>query len=141
MSVKVGFGKVAEMQRRAVVHFHAVLRLDGHDPENPDRVLQPPDGLVLDDLVDAVEHAVNTTMFVTPPHAAKPSGWLIGWGEQLDVKTINIGTDGAITDGMVAGYLAKYATKRPKPPATPPAGSPPKSSTSTPTPAEPTRSG
>ncbi len=40
-----------------------------------------------------------------------PSGWVIGWGSQLDVRTINLGTDGAITDGMVAGYLAKYATK------------------------------
>ncbi len=110
-TVKVGFGKVAEMQRRGVVHFHAVLRLDGHDPDDPGRVLQPPGGLVLDDLVDAVQHAATTTMFVTAPHPDKPSGWLIGWGTQLDIKTINLGTDGAITDGMVAGYLSKYATK------------------------------
>ena len=110
-TVKVGFGKVAEMQRRGVVHFHAVLRLDGHDPDDPGRVLPPPDGLVLDDLADAVNHAATTTMFVTGPHPDKPSGWLIGWGTQLDIRTINLGTDGAITDGMVAGYLAKYATK------------------------------
>ena len=110
-SVKVGFGKVAEMQRRGVVHFHAVLRLDGHDPDDPGRVLQPPDGLVLDDLADAVNHAAKTTMFVTGPHPDKPSGWVIGWGTQLDIRTINLGTDGAITDGMVAGYLSKYATK------------------------------
>ena len=46
-----------------------------------------------------------------PPHPAKPAGWLIAWGSQLDIRTISLGTDGAITDGMVAGYLAKYATK------------------------------
>jgi hypothetical protein len=50
-------------------------------------------------------------MFVTGPHPDKPSGWRIGWGTQLGIKTINLGTDGAVTDGMVAGYLAKYATK------------------------------
>ena len=27
------------------------------------------------------------------------------------MRTINLGTDGEVTDGMVAGYLAKYATK------------------------------
>src|SRR6185369_12829753 len=29
----------------------------------------------------------------------------------LDIRAINLGTDGAVTEGMVAGYLAKYATK------------------------------
>jgi hypothetical protein len=50
-------------------------------------------------------------MFMTPTHPDMPSGWLIAWGEQLDIRPINLGTDGAITDGMVAGYLAKYASK------------------------------
>ena len=50
-------------------------------------------------------------MFATDPHPKHPAGWVIAWGEQLDVRTVNLGTDGAITDGMVAGYLAKYATK------------------------------
>ncbi len=36
-TVRLGFGKVAEMQRRGVVHFHAIIRLDGADPDNPDR--------------------------------------------------------------------------------------------------------
>lgn len=110
-TVKIGFGKVAEMQRRGVVHFHAILRLDGAHPNRPGQILPPPDGLVLGDLVDAVEHAAATTMFVTDPHPDQPAGWLIGWGNQLDIRTINLGVDGAITDGMVAGYLAKYATK------------------------------
>jgi hypothetical protein len=62
-------------------------------------------------LVDAAEHAAKTVMFATDPHPKHPAGWVIAWGTQLDVRTINLDTDGAITDGMVAGYLAKYATK------------------------------
>jgi Replication initiator protein, pSAM2 len=110
-TVRVGFGKVAEMQRRGVIHFHAVIRLDGADPDDPTAILPPPQELGLDDLVDAVEHAAKTTMFMTDPHPDMPTGWLIAWGEQHDIRPINLGTDGAVTDCMVAGYLAKYASK------------------------------
>src|SRR5690606_13409779 len=109
--VKVSFGKVAEMQRRGVVHFHVVMRLDGRDPDALTATLPPPAGLNLGDLIDAVEHAARSVMFVTDPHPGKPSGWLIAWGEQIDIRTINLGESEQITDGMVAGYLAKYATK------------------------------
>src|SRR4051812_26475700 len=30
------------MQRRGVVHFHAIIRLDGYHPDTPDTVLPPP---------------------------------------------------------------------------------------------------
>src|SRR5262249_25828594 len=40
--VRLSFGKAAEYQRRGVVHFHALIRLDGRDPDNPDTVLPPP---------------------------------------------------------------------------------------------------
>jgi hypothetical protein len=109
-TVKVSFGKVAEMQRRGVVHFHDVLRLDGHDPADPAVILPPPNELGLRHLVDAVQLAA-TTSFLTPPHPDAPDGWVIACGVQLDIRAINLGEDGAITDGMVAGYLAKYATK------------------------------
>jgi hypothetical protein len=33
------------------------------------------------------------------------------WGTQFDLRVINDGIDGEVTDSMVAGYLAKYATK------------------------------
>src|SRR5438045_1963446 len=42
---RLSFGKAAEMQRRAVVHFHAIIRLDGRDPANPAVILPPPPGL------------------------------------------------------------------------------------------------
>jgi hypothetical protein len=110
-TVKVSFGKVAEFQARGVVHFHIVMRLDGRNPTNPSEVLPPPAGLELGDLEAAVTLAAASTMFVTDPHPGKPSGWLIAWGEQVDVRTINLGAGEQITDGTVAGYLAKYATK------------------------------
>ncbi|MEU0156760.1 replication initiator [Micromonospora fulviviridis] len=107
--VKPSFGKVAEMQRRAVVHYHAIVRLDGVNPYDPDAIVPPPAGLGVDDLVAAVEHAAATVGFTTRPHPTQPAGWRIGWGEQVDVRPIS--ADGDITDGKVAGYLAKYATK------------------------------
>jgi hypothetical protein len=47
--VRLSFGKVAEMQRRGVVHYHAIIRLDGTDPDHPDAVLPSPAGLTVDD--------------------------------------------------------------------------------------------
>jgi len=110
-AVRLSFGKVAEMQRRGVVHYHAIIRLDGVDPDHPDAVIPPPAGLTVQDLVDAVEAAVPATAFVTDPHPAHPAGWTISWGDQLHCPPVRVTGDGDITDGLVAGYLAKYATK------------------------------
>src|SRR5690606_26040763 len=109
-ALRVRYAKVAEMQRRGVIHFHAVIRLDGHDPTNPDVILPPPTALTVDHLTDAVITAAQATSFVTDPHPAYPTGWPITWGDQLDARPIRIG-DGDLTDSMAAGYLAKYATK------------------------------
>ena len=78
-TVRLGFGNVAEMQRRGVVHVHAIIRLDGVDPDNPDAILPPPDALTGADLIDAVEHAARAVMFATAPHPVMPSGWVIAW--------------------------------------------------------------
>jgi hypothetical protein len=109
--VKLSFGKAAEMQRRAVVHFHAIIRLDGVDPADKTAITPPPPGIDAADLVDMVEHAARTVGFTTEPHPANPAGWRIGWGEQVHTKVITVAGTGEITDGMVAAYLAKYATK------------------------------
>jgi hypothetical protein len=109
--VRLSPGKVAELQARGAVHFHAIARLDGVNPDDPDAVVPPPAGFTVDDLVDAFRHAAAQVAFHTPPHPDRPGGWLITWGEQLDIRPITSGVDGDVTDGMVAGYLAKYATK------------------------------
>jgi len=109
--IRLSFGKAAEMQRRAVVHFHAIIRLDGYDPDDPDAVVAPPPELDAADIVAAVDHAATTVGFTTDPHPANRDGWPIAWGEQVLTKVITVAAEGQVTDAQVAAYLAKYATK------------------------------
>ncbi|WP_219460018.1 replication initiator [Nonomuraea rhizosphaerae] len=96
----IGFAKVAEYQRRGVVHFHAVIRLDGPDgPNSP-----PPAWATADALEQAVRHAAAA---VTAE--VKPLGRTFWWGTQLDVRRIAM--DGELTEQAVAAYISKYATK------------------------------
>ncbi|GLY83348.1 replication initiator [Actinoallomurus iriomotensis] len=94
----VSFAKVAEYQRRGVVHFHAVIRFDG--PDGP--TCQPPCWATHDRLDEAVRHAAAA---VSATRADRP----LRWGEQVDVRPITMG--GELTERAVAGYIAKYATK------------------------------
>nr|WP_308198586.1 replication initiator [Actinomadura litoris] len=100
----VSFAKVAEYQRRGLVHFHAVIRLDG--PGGPDA--SPPTWATLDQLKDAVEHAAGAVKVTTPAAADVPAK-THRWGAQIDVRPIT--ASGDLTDNAVAGYIAKYATK------------------------------
>ncbi|MFI6174499.1 replication initiator [Nonomuraea sp. NPDC051191] len=98
--VTIAFAKVAEYQRRGVVHFHAVIRLDGPDGPNA----PPPAWATADALADAVQHAAAA---VTAE--IKPLGRTFRWGTQLDVRHITM--NGDLTEQAVAAYIAKYATK------------------------------
>lgn len=109
-TVRLRYAKVAEMQRRGVIHFHAVLRLDGAHPDLPGLILPPPPGLGVEDL-DQLVTAAAATGFVTDPHPARPAGWHITWGTQVDLRPIRLTGDGQLSDQAAAGYLAKYATK------------------------------
>ncbi|NBE95184.1 replication initiation protein [Nonomuraea sp. KC401] len=98
--VTISFAKVAEYQRRGVVHFHAVIRLDG--PEGPSS--PPPAWATADALALAARHAAAV---VTAE--VKPLSRSFRWGTQLDVRRITM--DGDLTEQAVAAYIAKYATK------------------------------
>ncbi|MGW4662256.1 replication initiator [Streptosporangium sandarakinum] len=100
----IAFAKVAEYQRRGVVHFHAVIRLDG--PTGP--VSPPPTWASADILADAVRHAASAVTVTTSAAEDEPAR-VLRWGAQLDVRPITL--DGDLTDQAVAGYIAKYATK------------------------------
>ncbi|GAA3440784.1 replication initiator [Planomonospora venezuelensis] len=102
--VTVSFAKVAEYQRRGVVHFHAVIRLDG--PDGP--TASPPAWATADALADAVRHAASAVSVPVPAAEGEPAR-VLRWGAQLDVRPITMG--GELTDQAVAGYIAKYATK------------------------------
>jgi hypothetical protein len=72
--VQLTHGKAAEMQRRGAVHFHALVRLDGVQPADPDAVVQPPPGIGVDDIAAALRHAVTTVAFRTSPHPESRTG-------------------------------------------------------------------
>ncbi|MEV4283274.1 replication initiator [Actinoplanes xinjiangensis] len=109
--IRLSHGKAAEMQRRGAIHFHALVRFDGINPHDPTAVVPPPAGIGLTDLIDALTEAAGHTTFTTPAHPEHPDGWPMTWGEQADIRSISLQGSGEVTDGMVAGYLAKYATK------------------------------
>ena len=102
--VRVSYAKVAEYQRRGVVHFHAVIRLDG--PAGP--TSNPPTWATLALLTAAIEQAVRVVNVVTPA-APGVSARTLAWGREHATHPIT--TTGDLTDTKVAGYLAKYATK------------------------------
>ncbi|MFI0450721.1 replication initiator [Actinomadura sp. 6N118] len=103
-ALTVSFAKVAEYQRRGVVHFHAVIRFDG--PAGP--ASPPPAWATFGLLDDAVRHAAGAVSVTSPAAPGMPAR-VLAWGAQVDVRAIT--TSGDLTETAVAGYIAKYATK------------------------------
>jgi hypothetical protein len=102
---RMSFVKVAEFQRRGVVHFHALIRLDG-----PGEDYQPPQ-LSIDatGLAEAIRQAAaHVRLTVEMPNAPD---LVLRFGTQLDTQTINGGPAGELTPEHAARYIAKYATK------------------------------
>jgi hypothetical protein len=105
--LRLSYAKVAEYQRRGLIHFHAVLRLDG--PDGP--TTQPPPWATLHTLETAIRHAA-AKVHVTAPRAGEAGRYDFRFGKQLDIRPIDAFAPGeAITSAAVAGYIAKYATK------------------------------
>ena len=114
-SVRLSFAKVAEFQRRGVVHLHAILRVDPRDGEG-----SVPHFIDAQTLTSAIRAAASK---VSAPLPAGFSGMSLGstrWGRQLDVRVIDtqeIDGDASGSDESrrssraVANYVAKYATK------------------------------
>lgn len=112
--VRIRFAKVAEGQRRGLVHFHAVLRLDAaHD--NPSVVEPPPVPFTADLLADAIRAAAARVAVTTAPTGEDAPGVRLQWGRQLDVRIIQSAGEGLdapqLDETAVAAYLAKYVTK------------------------------
>ncbi len=107
---RLGYAKIAEYQARGLVHFHAVVRIDG--PGGPN---DPPPAWANTQLLEtAIRTAARTTAISIPgPHAANQT-LVLRWGGQLDIRPIHL-TGASNSDGLedirVASYIAKYATK------------------------------
>jgi hypothetical protein len=111
--VRISYAKVAEFQRRGAIHFHAVIRLDAAtDCRCPTCLLPPSEPFSADLLGDALEAAVPAVRVPCPSLDDGPERYA-RWGEQLDVRNITTGNDGAgeLSAEQVASYIAKYATK------------------------------
>ena len=89
---RLSFCRVAEFQRRGVVHLHAIVRADGPDGSDPP--------------VDA-ELLALACLQAGAVSVAHPRG-TARWGRQIDVQGLGHGDARA---RRVATYLAGYATK------------------------------
>jgi hypothetical protein len=87
-----------------VVHFHAIIRLDG--PAGA--ASTPPAWATVALLTDAVAQAARTVHIKIPP-ARQVAARTLAWGRELDMRPVT--TSGELTDSKVAAYVAKYATK------------------------------
>jgi hypothetical protein len=95
---QVHYLKVAELQRRGLVHFHIVLRADGAGD-----IGEPvPAWLTVELLRRVVRQSIRKASVVTPNQQ------IFRWGQILDVQ--DLGEEPQDT-GAVASYLAKYVTK------------------------------
>jgi hypothetical protein len=108
----VSFAKVAEFQRRGVVHFHALIRLDGPSDNYP----SPTVPVSVEQVGKAIESAATATSLVTDAYQYDGPVWRLRFGEQIDIRPVHgeanrEASAGPMHPQMVAAYIAKYATK------------------------------
>ncbi|MGI8750769.1 MAG: replication initiator [Acidimicrobiales bacterium] len=113
-TLRVSYVKVVELQRRAVPHFHTVVRLDATgDPQEPPA--PPQTSLGADELAALLIRAAAAVRL----RVIGPAGnVVVCFGSQTDAQPLDqpVGrTDQATPEGLsgrrVAAYLAKYVTK------------------------------
>ncbi|MFF7413809.1 replication initiator [Streptomyces lydicus] len=106
-TARISYAKVAEYQKRAAVHVHAVIRLDGaRGPNDP-----PPPWATAEVLAPVVRTAAATVRLRSPYSRALGEQEL-RWGAQLDVRPLRaFGGREGLADDAVAAYVAKYVTK------------------------------
>jgi hypothetical protein len=116
-ALRVSFVKVAEYQRRAVIHYHTLIRLDTTDADD---AAEESDSLVsaieLAALVRAAANQVRVpveTSAASPAEACPPR--VLRFGAQIDTQPLTArDTTTEPRQGLarrVAAYLAKYTTK------------------------------
>ncbi len=111
-AVRVSYAKVAEYQRRGVVHFHALVRLDAAG-DGAGEIEPPPPQFTTEVLEQAVREAARRVAVPWPGRIEASGASLAArWGDQLEIHRITA-THGAedLSAEAVAAYIAKYATK------------------------------
>jgi hypothetical protein len=113
--VRVQFAKVAEFQRRGVVNFHALIRLDGQATDE-DAYPAPSVDVTSESLAELVLTAARSVWVDAPPVDGDDQIRRLQFGAQLDARPVTATAD-RDTHGVqlhpetVAAYIAKYATK------------------------------
>jgi hypothetical protein len=108
--VRLRFTKVIEYQERGAIHIHAVLRLDG---PNPDSVTAAGPAWTVELLQEAIRRAVQQVSAPLPSRDTAEQE-RARWGAQLDVRPLpraEQDEDSIQQVRAVAAYIAKYATK------------------------------
>jgi hypothetical protein len=104
-AMRVSFAKVAEFQRRGVVHFHAIVRLDARTD-----TFQPPALPVMHETLEAaIRAAVERVRLVVA--TGEPNELVLRFGAQTDVRVLDGPGPETIVPETVAAYLSKYTTK------------------------------
>ena len=113
--VRVQFAKVAEYQRRGVIHFHALIRLDGLATDT-DPYPAPSADVDSDILADLIRTAADHVCYLAPAIDAHDQPRRLRFGAQLDARPVTGAADrdthgGQLHPETVAAYIAKYTTK------------------------------
>ena len=106
-TARLEYAKVAEFQTRGLVHFHALIRLDGPDgPGSPSLISAL-------ELREVIREAASAVWYAAPPTDSDDVTRLLRFGTQTDIRVVRDGAlDGEdVTAEQVAAYLAKYSTK------------------------------
>jgi hypothetical protein len=104
--VRVAFAKVAEFQARGLVHFHAIVRLDGAE----DRATAPGVTVSPEELCSAIRKAAASAHL--DGDAGDDELVELRFGEQLHTRVLAGAQDGReLNPGQVAAYVAKYSCK------------------------------
>jgi hypothetical protein len=118
-SVRINYVKVAEMQRRAIPHFHAVIRLDA-SPMPGEAPTAPVSSITAADLAVLVQRAARavTLTVADPERPDHGDGRVLRFGTQTDTQPLQPTRDAGPAEvtprrsgRSVAAYLAKYVTK------------------------------
>src|SRR3954470_16750206 len=105
LQARPAYVKVAEYQRRGLVHMHVLARLDRATCRYRRPEIHPPPARFDSELLEQAIRAANAD--VSAPIPDELGGGRVRWGGQLDVHQLTSGEQ----RGEIAGYLAKYATK------------------------------
>jgi hypothetical protein len=104
---RVAYAKVAEFQARGLVHFHAIVRLDGAR----DRAAAPGVNISAAELCDAIREAAARSCL--SGDAGDGHQVELCFGEQLHARVLPGAEEGdeELCPEQVAAYVAKYACK------------------------------